>query len=177
MAGKGASDVTGNFSHIKEGSQSFLIMEQPKDATLNLYYRNFSDFNVKHVVRVCPEVTYDTTEMDARGIDCHAFPYADGSPPPEDVIAQWLTLCENNLRENKKLEKSHEQPSTIAIHCVAGLGRAPVLVAIALIERGMDYLGAVETIRKSRRGALNRPQVDFLKSYEKKARKSSCACM
>ena len=48
--------------------------------------------------------------------------------------------------------------STIAIHCVAGLGRAPLLVAIALIECGVDYLTAVETIRKERRGAINKLQ-------------------
>ncbi len=35
----------------------------------------------------------------------------------------------------------------IAVHCVAGLGRAPVLVAIALIEAGMKYEDAVEMIR------------------------------
>lgn len=35
----------------------------------------------------------------------------------------------------------------LAVHCVAGLGRAPVLVAIALIEAGMKYEDAVEMIR------------------------------
>jgi len=172
-----AKDTTGNFSHIKEGNQSFLIMEQPKDATLNLYYRNFSDYNVKHIVRVCPEVTYDTKELESRGINCHAFPYADGSPPPKEVTEPWLHLCESNLRNNKRDKESHAEPSAIAIHCVAGLGRAPVLVAIALIENGMDYLSAVEKIRAQRRGAINKPQVDFLKGYEKRARKSTCACM
>jgi protein tyrosine phosphatase type 4A len=35
----------------------------------------------------------------------------------------------------------------VAVHCVAGLGRAPVLVAIALMELGMKYEDAVELIR------------------------------
>lgn len=172
-----ASDTTGNFSLIKEGNQSFLIMEQPKDSTLTHYFRNFGDSNVKHVVRVCPEVTYDTKELESRGIDCHAFPYADGSPPPESVTEPWLQLCTQNLRDNAKFEKENAEQATIAIHCVAGLGRAPVLVAIALIEAGMDYLSAVEMIRKARRGAINKPQVDFLKAYEKNHKKASCACM
>jgi protein tyrosine phosphatase type IVA len=38
--------------------------------------------------------------------------------------------------------------SAVAVHCVAGLGRAPVMVAIALIELGMKYEEAVETIRE-----------------------------
>jgi len=171
-----AHETTGNFSHIPDGNQNFLIMEQPKDSNLSLYYDFFARYNVKHVVRVCPQETYNITELQTRGIDCHAFPYADGNPPPNDVVEPWLQPCAANKRVNKEAAKG-EPAATIAIHCVAGLGRAPVLVAIALIENGMDYLKAVETIREVRRGAINKPQVDFLKNYEKKSKKSSCACM
>lgn len=50
----------------------------------------------------------------------------------------------------------------IAIHCVAGLGRAPILVALALVEAGMDALSVIELIRTRRPGALNTVQVRYL---------------
>ncbi|KAH9511053.1 protein-tyrosine phosphatase 4A family member PRL-1 isoform X2 [Dermatophagoides farinae] len=56
----------------------------------------------------------------------------------------------------------------IAVHCVAGLGRAPVLVAIALIEAGLKYIDAVEMIRAARRGAINAKQLDYLSEYKPK---------
>lgn len=55
---------------------------------------------------------------------------------------------------------------TIAVHCVAGLGRAPALVAIALIEMGMQPLDAVEYIRRKRRGAFNNRQIMYIVSIE-----------
>jgi len=60
-------------------------------------------------------------------------------------------------------------PTTcIGVHCVTGLGRAPVLVATALIELGMKYEDAVEMIRKKRRGAINAKQLEFLAKYKKR---------
>lgn len=58
---------------------------------------------------------------------------------------------------------------TIAVHCVAGLGRAPVLVAIALIEFAkMEPVDAATFIRKHRRGAINNTQLDWLERYKRR---------
>lgn len=46
--------------------------------------------------------------------------------------------------------------------------RAPVLVALALIELGMKYEDAIEEIRTKRRGAINKKQLEYLASYKPK---------
>ena len=56
------------------------------------------------------------------------------------VVDEWLALLRKRHRE--------DPGCTVAVHCVAGLGRAPVLVAIALIELGQQYEDAVELIRQ-----------------------------
>jgi len=46
------------------------------------------------------------------------------------------------------------------------LGRAPVLVGIALLEAGLGCDDAIFLIRTNRRGALNERQLEFLRSYK-----------
>jgi len=46
-----------------------------------------------------------------------------------------------------------------------------VLVAIALVESGMNALDAVEFIRERRRGSINMKQIQYLKTYKVKMRK------
>ncbi|KNE59069.1 hypothetical protein AMAG_03417 [Allomyces macrogynus ATCC 38327] len=94
--------------------------------------------------------------------------FKNGAPPPARIVSQWLALV-----AAKFVPKNTKDPpptGPIAVHCVAGLGRAPVLVAIALIEAGMPNLEAVEYIRSRRRGALNMKQIHFLDSYKRRGK-------
>uniref|UniRef100_A0A8C3Y3I8 Tyrosine specific protein phosphatases domain-containing protein n=1 Tax=Catharus ustulatus TaxID=91951 RepID=A0A8C3Y3I8_CATUS len=90
------------------------------------------------------------------------WPFDDGAPPPSQVVEDWLSLLRAKFRE--------EPGSCVAVHCVAGLGRAPVLVALALIECGMKYEDAVQFIRQKRRGAFNSKQLLYLEKYRPKMR-------
>lgn len=53
------------------------------------------------------------------------------------------------------VEDASRHETAVGVHCLAGLGRAPVLVVIALIESGnMKNVEAIELVRSKRRGTL-----------------------
>lgn len=54
----------------------------------------------------------------------------------------------------------------IGVHCVAGLGRAPFLVALALVNNGCSPINAIELIRKNRPGALNLTQANYILEFK-----------
>lgn len=155
---------------LLEGGQTlkFLIMDAPRQGNLHLYIKEMRKYSVADLVRVC-EPTYQTGELTTAGIATHNMEYPDGHSPPQDVIDQWLYVVDNVFYKNEKNEPEHEQiKPCVAVHCVAGLGRAPVLVAIALIEfENMDPVEAVTLIRRHRRGAINEKQLLYLEGYKK----------
>eukprot|EP00756_Hemistasia_phaeocysticola_P033974 Hpha_TRINITY_DN16497_c0_g2::TRINITY_DN16497_c0_g2_i1::g.161106::m.161106 len=63
----------------------------------------------------------------------------------------------------------------IGIHCIAGLGRAPVLVAVALVRlAGIESAEAIKYIRERRSGCFNTDQVSWLMTYKKKKDTRCC---
>jgi len=153
----------------------FLIVECPTESTLHHYLKEFQRFHVTDVVRVC-EPTYDAKVLEAAGIRVHDWPFKDGDVPPSHILKAWMALVARHVVEvrNHGLvygsddEDAAEVPvPCIAVHCVAGLGRAPVLVCAALIEHGLGPLDAVELVRKYRKGALNSRQIAYLAEYKR----------
>lgn len=148
-------------SLIEYKNMRFLITDRPSDITIQSYLQELRKHDVCTVVRVC-EPSYDTAPLNAESIEVRDLAYDDGTFPPANVVDDWFEI----LRE-----KAQNKPdAAVAVHCVAGLGRAPVMVAIALIELGMKYEEAVETIRDQRRGAINAKQLSYLEKYRPKSR-------
>eukprot|EP00301_Raphidiophrys_heterophryoidea_P024984 c8268_g1_i3.p1 GENE.c8268_g1_i3~~c8268_g1_i3.p1 ORF type:complete len:111 (-),score=27.43 c8268_g1_i3:253-585(-) len=105
---------------------------------------------------------------------CHSFspqelPFPDGAFPDDAVIREWLRIIFSTFKK--------DPTATISVHCVAGLGRAPVLVAIALIELGMDRMEAIQFVRQKRPKAFNLKQLNQLEKYKRKSGGKGCSVM
>ncbi|ORZ01342.1 protein-tyrosine phosphatase-like protein, partial [Syncephalastrum racemosum] len=149
--------------------QKFVILDAPTKKTLPHYIATLEKENVSDLVRICNRPSaedpfggrdsYDADllehETGIRVIDDIKF--QDGGVPSPGTIQRWLELT----------EKARESGTTVAVHCVAGIGRAPVLVTLSFVEAGMDPLDAISYIRQHRRGALNKQQIRFLDSYRR----------
>eukprot|EP00916_Digyalum_oweni_P027509 GHVL01045001.1.p1 GENE.GHVL01045001.1~~GHVL01045001.1.p1 ORF type:complete len:151 (+),score=30.00 GHVL01045001.1:485-937(+) len=143
-------------------------MDAPNNSNIQSYVQEMRVFGVSDIVRTC-EKTYDEKTFEQAGVYTHELVFPDGEPPPDEVISKWLTIL--------KTATATTPPGVVAIHCVAGLGRAPVLVAVALIEAGMEALDAILFIRERRKGAINARQLTFLETYKRRRiQESSKGC-
>ncbi|XP_065600776.1 protein tyrosine phosphatase type IVA 2 isoform X1 [Cyrtonyx montezumae] len=146
---------------ISYDGMRFLITHNPTNATLSRFIEELKKYGVTTLVRVC-DATYNKAPIEKEGIQFLDWPFDDGAPPPSEIVDDWLNLLKIKFRE--------ESGCCVAVHCVAGLGRAPVLVALALLECGMKYEDAVQFIRQKRRGAFNSKQLLYLEKYRPKMR-------
>lgn len=109
--------------------QKFLLLDAPTRKTLPTYVDVFKRENVSDLIRIChrPSIggdnnskdnEYDAQELEKEtGIKVNDdIKFEDGGVPSNEAIQHWLTL----------VEKAKENNTTIGVHCVAGIGRAPV---------------------------------------------------
>jgi protein tyrosine phosphatase type 4A len=156
---------------IEVQRMKFLIMDAPRQSNLHLYIKEMRKHGVTEVTRVC-EPTYQGAELQTAGINLNDMEYPDGHSPPNDIIDTWLKLVDKTFFSNTA--SGTDNKVCIAVHCVAGLGRAPVMVALALIEfSNMDPVEAVSLIRRHRRGAINEKQLLYLEGYKRHYRKQA----
>ncbi|KAI8813632.1 protein-tyrosine phosphatase-like protein [Cladochytrium replicatum] len=173
MSSKSSIPFSRMMSTVEYKNLRFIILDCPTEANLPLYKEEFRSRKATDVVRVC-EPTYNKAYFEENGIRVHDWPFKDGGVPPATLIQSFLSLCDerfggilaqkssaNGAVSGGEAEEQSQSPA-IAVHCVAGLGRAPILVAICLVESGMEPLDAVEFIRRRRRGALNSVQLQWL---------------
>jgi len=154
-----------SWSFIEYQSVRFIIHEAPSESNLSTYVKIFQENNVRLLVRAA-QVTYSIAQLQEIGVAVLDLPFEDGEPPPSDVVTKW----------NKATRDVFAQPGkpVVAVHCSAGIGRAPVLVAVSLIEAGMESGAAVQLLRKKRPGVINTKQLDFLDTYKSSAPKPCC---
>ncbi|CDJ48177.1 phosphatase, putative [Eimeria brunetti] len=135
-----------------------LILDAPTNENLHAYLAQLLQVGVTDLVRTCPP-TYDDGPLLLAGIRVHDLTFPDGEAPPAEVIARWRALA----------ARAQAEGGVLAVHCVAGLGRGPVLVAVSLIDSGFEAEEAVNFIRARRKGAINRRQLAFLHNYRRHA--------
>eukprot|EP00933_Yihiella_yeosuensis_P069334 TRINITY_DN7577_c0_g3_i1.p1 TRINITY_DN7577_c0_g3~~TRINITY_DN7577_c0_g3_i1.p1 ORF type:complete len:176 (-),score=24.23 TRINITY_DN7577_c0_g3_i1:166-693(-) len=161
---------------VENGKFKIVIMDAPCDSNSYTYVQELKAFGVTDVVRTC-EPTYSPEYFENEGIRVHEMTFPDGAAPPEDLIQRW-----NSLIRGRYKPRDLADAGMVAVHCVAGLGRAPVMAAVALIEMtAMDPMDAVEKIREQQKGAFNSRQLKFLQSYKRTSydgtiTKCPCAC-
>jgi len=151
---------------VERGKLGILIMDAPNDANVPVYLKILETHNVSAIARTC-ESTYDKALFEAKGIQVHEINFPDGESPEDEVINQWLAVVDTCLTKK----------TAVAVQCLAGLGRAPVMAAVALIERAdMDPMDTISYIRGRRKGAINARQVRFLENYKPKTTKKQDTC-
>ena len=94
------------------------------------YIRLLQEHKVSHLVCATDKL-YNAEELEEKEIKVSELSFPDGSAPTQEIVDKWLNLVNKEFQANSD--------TCIGVHCVTGLGRAPVLVATALIELGMKY--------------------------------------
>jgi protein tyrosine phosphatase type 4A len=138
---------------LQTAQLSFLITDCP--ANIPEYIQLLKQHNVLCVIRLS-KPTYDPAPFTDCGIEFHELFFNDGSVPPANLLDTYRSLI------------SQLKGTVVAIHCVSGIGRAPLLVCVALIDEGNSPTDAIELVRSKRRGAVNSAQVKWLLSLKRK---------
>lgn len=146
---------------IEYKNKRFYISQTPTNDNIMFFIESLKKNNIKHVIRLC-KPTYDFNIIQKENINCYHLEMEDGSVPSEHTLNEWTNI-QSKINENEG----------ILVHCYAGLGRAPIIVSISLINNNMETIEAIQLVRKCRPGSLNSKQIKFLENYKPVSKKTT----
>ena len=148
---------------IIEGNIKYILSSCPNEKNIEEYSTFLKNNNVKYLVNFC-EKEYQNINRNI-SVKYESLFIEDGKIPELDKLERWKELCMECIKENKN----------IALHCVSGMGRAPTMLCISLIEYdNYNSLEAIELLREKRKGCLNSKQLHYLLNYKKNKVKIGC---
>ncbi len=139
---------------IEYKTKRFYITQSPTNENIGDFLQLLQSNNIKHVIRLC-EPIYDSKIIENENICFYDLVMEDGTVPDKFIIGQWNKII-GNIGKNEG----------VLVHCVAGLGRAPMMVTVSLINEQMEPYEAIDFIRKQRPGSINSKQLGWLIDYK-----------
>jgi protein-tyrosine phosphatase len=140
---------------ICEDQRNFIISSIPLQHEIDEYIVLLQKNLINLVINLTELNSYKPEKIQNANIDYLHFPIQDGNVPTEEQI--------------KKLMIFLDRYNSIAFHCAAGFGRAPLLLAISLIllynHKPIDI---IERIRKVNTKAFNNIQIQYLYNFKRK---------
>ena len=118
------------------------------------YMEALDSTGVTDVVRLNEASSYDACEFTEQGMVHHDLEFKDCSTPPLPIVTEFMRIC-------------NEAEGTVAVHCLAGLGRTGTLIGLWLMAQ--HHWKARETIgwlRIVRPGSVIGAQQHFLVAVE-----------
>ena len=148
------SKFTDLYCKIIKNNRTFIISSSPTDNNINNYIELLKKDNIDLLIKATPAELYDTNIYKLNDIDYLNLSFTDGMMPNDNII--------NDIIEIGKKYNS------ICVHCKAGLGRAPLLVALIFIfEFNMNPLDSIIEIKNISPKAFNTNQANFLFNFKK----------
>lgn len=87
------------------------------------------------------------------------LPIQDREIPSKKQISQALNWIQENLDNKKK----------VFIHCNLGRGRAPLIVSLYLISKGMNMKESIQKLKKNRKYTFfNKKQLNLIRGFSRK---------
>ena len=143
------------YNILTENQRNFIISESPNESTINIYINLIQQNKINLVINLTEyDILYDINIIKNANIDYLHFPIEDGNIISNDKL--------------KNLIHFLYKYNSIAFHCMAGFGRAPLICAITfIILFNYKPYDIIKKIRDKEAKAFNNNQLKYLFHFQR----------